>query len=102
MAFHKALSDQPRDPLVVAAFSLGVHNGGDLSEALSIARRISAQHDGSFHELESRDLDLAALKEEVVELATSVQRALTNMTDEYSVSRAMANYPKAPYSDLVS
>lgn len=101
LAFHKALSDQPRDPLVVAAFSLGVHNGGDLSEALSIAKRISAQHDGSFHELESRDLDLAALKEEVVELATSVQRALTNMTDEYSVSRAMANYPKAPYSDLV-
>ncbi|MCD7460059.1 hypothetical protein HAX54_042759 [Datura stramonium] len=101
LAFHKALSDQPRDPLVVAAFSLGVHNGGDLSEALSIAKRISAQHDGSFHELESQDLDLAALKEEVVELATSVQRELTNMTDEYFVSRAMANYPKAPYSDLV-
>ncbi|KAK4362717.1 hypothetical protein RND71_017958 [Anisodus tanguticus] len=101
LALHKALSDQPRDPLAVAAFSLGVHNGGDLSEALSIAKRISAQHDGSFHELESQDLDLAALKEEVVELATSVQRALTNMTDEYFVSRAMANYPKAPYSDLV-
>lgn len=101
LAFHKALSDQPRDPLVVAAFSLGVHNGGDLSEALSIAKRISAQHDVSFYELESQDLDLAALKEEVVELATSVQRALTNMTDEYFVSRAMANYPKAPYSDLV-
>lgn len=87
---------------MVAAFSLGVHNGGDLPEALRIAKQISAQHDGSFHELESRDLDLAALKEEVVELATSVQRALTNMTDEYTVSRAMANYPKAPYSDLVS
>ncbi|XP_019264045.1 PREDICTED: uncharacterized protein LOC109241730 isoform X2 [Nicotiana attenuata] len=101
LAFHKALSDQPRDPLVVAAFGLGVHNGGDLSEALSIAKRISTQHDGSFHELESQDLDLAALKEEVVELATSVQRALTNMTDEYFVSRAMTNYPKAPYSDLV-
>nr|XP_009790371.1 PREDICTED: uncharacterized protein LOC104237840 isoform X2 [Nicotiana sylvestris] len=101
LAFHKALSDQPRDPLVVAAFVLGVHNGGDLSEALSIAKRISTQHDGSFHELESQDLDLAALKEEVVELATSVQRALTNMTDEYFVSRAMTNYPKAPYSDLV-
>ncbi|PHU23463.1 hypothetical protein BC332_08570 [Capsicum chinense] len=101
LAFHNALSDQPRDPLVVAAFSLGVHNGGDLSEALSIAKRISAQHNGSFHELESRDLSLAALKEEVVELATSVQRALTTMTDEYFVSRAMSNYPKAPYSDLV-
>lgn len=87
---------------MVAAFSLGVHNGGDLSEALSIAKRISAQHNGSFHELESRDLSLAALKEEVVELATSVQRALTTMTDEYFVSRAMSNYPKAPYSDLVS
>ncbi|XP_016505114.1 uncharacterized protein LOC107823040 isoform X3 [Nicotiana tabacum] len=101
LAFHKAISDQPRDPLVVAAFGLGIHNGGDLSEALSIAKRISTQHDGSFHELESQDLDLAALKEEVVELATSVQRALTNMTDEYFVSRAMTNYPKAPYSDLV-
>ncbi|CAN4085469.1 unnamed protein product [Withania somnifera] len=101
LAFHKALSDQPRDPLVVAAFGLGVHNGGDLTEALSIVKRISAQYEGSFHELVSQDLDLAALKEEVVELATSVQRALTNMTDEYFVSRAMANYPKAPYSDLV-
>ncbi|KAK6148015.1 hypothetical protein DH2020_018927 [Rehmannia glutinosa] len=29
LAFHEALSEQPRDPLVIAVFSLAVHNGGD-------------------------------------------------------------------------
>ncbi|CAK9177473.1 unnamed protein product [Ilex paraguariensis] len=102
LAFHKALSDQPTDPLVVAAFSLAVHNGGDLREALNIARRISKPHDVTFHELlEPQNLDSKVLKHEVMRLATSVQSALTNMTDEYSVSQAMAKYPKAPYSDLV-
>ncbi|KAK4395545.1 Poly(A) polymerase I [Sesamum angolense] len=102
LAFHEALSEQPRDPLVIAAFSLAVHNGGDLPEALSIARRIDKQHDISFHELlEPRNLDSDALLEEVMNLAASVRAALTHMTDEYFVSQAMAKYPKAPYSDLV-
>ncbi|KAL8042684.1 hypothetical protein ABFX02_09G069300 [Erythranthe guttata] len=102
LAFHEALSEVPRAPLVVAAFSLGVHNGGDLSEALSIARRINKQHDISFQELtESKYIDSDRLLAEVRSLAASVQSALTRMTDEYSVSQAMAQYPKAPYSDLV-
>ncbi|XP_022844977.1 uncharacterized protein LOC111368045 isoform X2 [Olea europaea var. sylvestris] len=101
-AFHKALENQPRDPLVVAAFSLAVYNGGDLSEALSIARRISKRHDTSFHEIsEPQSFDSDALWDEVKHLAASVQGALINMTDEYFVSRAMAEYPKAPRSDLV-
>ncbi|KAL0355026.1 UNVERIFIED_CONTAM: Poly(A) polymerase I [Sesamum radiatum] len=103
LAFHEALSEQPRDSLVIAAFSLAVHNGGDLPEALSIARRINKQHDISFHELwEPRNLDSDALLEEVMNLAASVRGALTRMTDEYFVSQAMAKYPKAPHSDLVS
>ncbi|KAL3818524.1 hypothetical protein ACJIZ3_004429 [Penstemon smallii] len=103
LAFHKALSDQPRDPIVVAAFSLAVHNGGDLSEALSIARRISKQHDTSLHELlEPRDLDSEEIIDEVINLAASVRKAVTKkMTNEHFVSQAMAKYPKAPYSDLV-
>ncbi|KAK2973998.1 hypothetical protein RJ640_026716, partial [Escallonia rubra] len=102
LAFHKALSDEPRDPLVVAAFSLAVHNGGDICEALKIARMISKPHDISFHELrESQNLDSKALKNEVMHLAESVRSALCDMTDEYYVSQAMARYPKAPYSDLV-
>ncbi|KAK3001639.1 hypothetical protein RJ639_021268, partial [Escallonia herrerae] len=102
LAFHKALSDEPRDPLVVAAFSLAVHNGGDICEALKIARMISKPHDISFHELmESQNLDSKAQKDEVMHLAESVRNALCDMTDEYYVSQAMARYPKAPYSDLV-
>ncbi|KAK2974204.1 hypothetical protein RJ640_021495 [Escallonia rubra] len=102
LAFHKALSDKPRDPLVVAAFSLAVHNGGDICEALKIARMISKPHDISFHELmESQNLGSKALKDEVMHLAESVRSALCDMTDEYYVSQAMAWYPKAPYSDLV-
>ncbi|XP_022730312.1 uncharacterized protein LOC111285238 isoform X2 [Durio zibethinus] len=79
LAFHKALSDKPRDPLVVAAFSLAVHNGGDILEAVNIARRINKSHGSSFHELsEPGNLDNQAL------------------TDE-----AMSAYPQAPVSDLV-
>lgn len=101
-AFHKALSDQPRDPLVVAAFSLAVHNGGDMWEASNIAMRISIPHDMSFHELlQPQNLDVESLKDEVVDLAASVKCALTKMTDEYFVSQAMSMYHKAPYSDLV-
>uniref|UniRef100_A0A5B7BUX5 Polynucleotide adenylyltransferase n=1 Tax=Davidia involucrata TaxID=16924 RepID=A0A5B7BUX5_DAVIN len=102
LAFHKALSDQPRDPLVVAAFCLAVHNGGDMLEALNIARRISKSHDISLYELlEPQNLDSEALTDEVKNLAASVKGALSNMTDEYFVSQAMSGYPKAPYSDLV-
>jgi hypothetical protein len=93
----------PRDPLVVAAFSIAVHNGGDISEAINIARKITAPHDVSFHELsEPQILDSQALTHEVMDLAASVQSALSKMTDEYAVSQAMAGYPQAPYSDVVS
>lgn len=103
LAFHEALSAQPRDPLVVAAFSLAVHNGGDLSEALSIARRISKKHEISFDELlEPKYMKSRELLDEVKDLAASVQSSLRHMTDDYFVSQAMAKYPKAPYSDVVS
>lgn len=88
---------------MVAAFSLAVHNGGDLSEALSIARRINKQHDISFDELlEPKYMESDELLHEVRSLAASVRSALHHMTDEYFVSQAMAKYPKAPHSDLVS
>ncbi|KAL6972977.1 hypothetical protein U1Q18_027151 [Sarracenia purpurea var. burkii] len=102
LAFHKALSVQPRDPLVVAAFSLAVHNGGHMLEALNIARRISTPHDTRFHELlEPQNLDFDALRDEVMNLAASVKCEMTNMTDEYFVSQAMSMYRKAPFSDMV-
>ena len=103
MAFQKAIYDQPRDPLVIAAFSLAVHNGGDISEAVQIARRITTRHDISFPELlEPQNLNSRALKDEVMDLADSVKSVLYGMTDEQVVSQAMAGYSKAPYSDLVS
>ncbi|KAF6159214.1 hypothetical protein GIB67_009487 [Kingdonia uniflora] len=103
LVFHKAVVDYPRDPLVVATFTLAVHNGGDLDEAVSIARKISRPHDSSFHELlMPRNLDLdEVLINEVMDLATSVQDALSMMTDKTFVSQAMAEYSQAPYSDLV-
>lgn len=88
---------------MVAAFGLAVHNGGDMLEALNIARRISRPHDISFYELlEPHNLDSEALKDEVMHLDASVRSALSKMTDEFHVSRAMARYPKAPKSDLVT
>lgn len=88
---------------MVAAFSLAVHNGGDLSEALSIARRINKQYDISFDELlEPTYMESDELLHDVRSLADSVRGALHHMTDEYFVSQAMAKYPKAPHSDLVS
>ena len=103
LAFHKALVDQPRHPLVVTAFSLAVHNGGSLSEAVEIARRISQPHDDSFSELlEALDLDSdESLIDEIMDFALSVKSALINMTDESFVSQAMSKYPQAPYSELV-
>ncbi|KAI3785923.1 hypothetical protein L1987_45049 [Smallanthus sonchifolius] len=102
LAFHMAVLDRPRDPLVVAAFSLAVHNGGDMEEAICIARKISKPHVTTYHELsEPKSLEQKALEKEVLELGSSVNRALSNMTDTYYVSQAMSSYPKAPYSDLV-
>lgn len=102
IAFHMAFLDRPRDPLVVAAFSLAVHSGGDMDEAIGIARRISKPHATIYHELSPpKNLQDSALKKEVLELGESVSRALSNMTDSYYVSQAMSSYPKAPASDLV-
>lgn len=105
LAFHKAMADKARDPLVVATFCLAVHNGGSLSEAIRIARSISRPYDSSFRELvEPPPLGLSddkSLLGEVQDLASCVKTALSQMTDEAVVSQAMANYPQAPPSDLV-
>lgn len=102
LAFHSALSDHSSNPLVVATFALAVHNGGDFLEASSIVKRITKQHDVSFPELvEPQNLDTEALRKQVMHLASSIQSKLARMTDEYAVSRAMSEYPKAPHSDLV-
>lgn len=102
LAFHTALSEFPRDPMAVAAFSLAVHNGGDISEAINIARKITAPQDVSFHELsEPQILDSRAMTHEVMDLAASVKSALCKMTDEHFISQAMSGYPQAPYSDMV-
>lgn len=103
LAFHKALVDKPRDPAVVAAFSLAVHSGGSLLEAVDIARKISQPNDLSFQELlESQGvLSAGSLMDEVIDLAGSVKASLLKMTDENFVSQAMIKYPQAPCSDLV-
>lgn len=88
---------------MVAAFTLAVHNGGDMSEAVDIARTITKPHDGSFHEwLEPKSLDSEAYNKEVKDLEASFRLALDHMTDQQIVSEAMAAYPQAPFSDLVS
>ncbi|RWW55745.1 hypothetical protein BHE74_00037580 [Ensete ventricosum] len=104
LAFHQALVRQPRDPLVVAIFTLALHNGGNLSEAVDIAEKIAHSHDGSYSELlEPQKWDAEGhLVSDVIDLASSVASALSSMTDEHFVSQAMARYPQAPYSDLVS
>ncbi|CAD5180764.1 unnamed protein product [Musa acuminata subsp. malaccensis] len=103
LAFHQALVRQPRDPLVVAIFTLALHNGGNLSEAVDIAKKITHSHDGSYSELlEPQKWDAEGdLLSDVIDLASSVGSALSSMTDEHLVSQAMAQYPQAPYSDLV-
>lgn len=102
-AFHKALVDQPQDPLVVTAFSLAVHSGGSLLESVEIARRISQPYQSSFPELlEAQNPDSNnALVHKTINFAALVKTALCNMTDGCYVSKAMAKYPKAPSSDLV-
>ncbi|XP_048500436.1 uncharacterized protein LOC104893895 isoform X2 [Beta vulgaris subsp. vulgaris] len=102
LAFHKALSDHPRAPSVIAAFTLAVNNGGDIAEAVDIASLISRASEQSFCELqESQSLEKMVLRDHVLCLAGSVNRALSDMTDGNVVSKAMAKYPLAPYSDLV-
>ncbi|CAL5214713.1 unnamed protein product [Lathyrus oleraceus] len=102
LALHKSLSDEPRNPLVIAAFSLAVHNGGNLSEAVDIARRINKPHDIRFPELsDPYDLKAKALENEVLDLAESVKVSLLQMTSRRSVARAMTDYPQAPHSDIV-
>ncbi|XP_042398784.1 poly(A) polymerase I-like isoform X3 [Zingiber officinale] len=102
LAFHQALVRQPRDPSVIATYCLALHNGGNLPEAVDIARSITRSHDNKFPELlKSREWDDGDLICEVRNLASSVTSALSSMTDEHFVSQAMAPYPQAPYSDLV-
>lgn len=103
LAFHLALESEPCDPLTVATFTLAIHNGGDLVEAVNIARGITRPYDSSFSELlEPQPLDSdSELMDEVLDLASSVKGALSMMTDEHFVSQAMAKYPLASQSDLV-
>ncbi|CAH8365175.1 unnamed protein product [Eruca vesicaria subsp. sativa] len=105
LAFHKALSDQPRSPLVVATFSLAVHNGGDILEAVKITKKITRPHDSSFSELvqepKEENINLQTLLDEVMDLDASVKDSLNQMTDGYYISKAMAAYPQAPFSDMV-
>lgn len=103
MALHKALADQPRYPSVVAAFSLAVHNGGDVLEAVKITQKVTKPHNRSFFELlEPEELDSQTLLDEVMDLDSSIKEALGQMTDGKFISKAMAAYPQAPYSDMVS
>ncbi|XP_010421177.1 PREDICTED: uncharacterized protein LOC104706666 [Camelina sativa] len=103
LAFHKALADQPRSPLVVAAFSLAVHNCGDILEAVEITKKITRPHNKSFIELVEREenLNFEAMLDEVMDLDAFIRDALNQMTDGYFISKAMAAYPQAPYSDMV-
>ncbi|CAH9052061.1 unnamed protein product [Cuscuta epithymum] len=103
LAFHKALSDRPRDPLVVAAFSIVLHTGGSSSDALGIVKKISQSHDTRFPEL-SVDLNLSSDEEllnEVMDLSVDVKCTLQQMSDERFVSRALIKYPQAPQSSMV-
>ena len=88
---------------MIAAFSLAVHNGGNLLEAVDIARRINKPHDIRFPELlDPCNLNAKALENEILDLAESVKVSLLQMTSKHSVARAMVDYPQAPRSDMVS
>lgn len=103
MAFHKALVDKPRDPLVVAAFSLALHSGGSLLEAIEIARGINQPHDSSYLELQESPVlhSKLAVRDEVIDLAASIKDVLFKITCAHNVSQAMSMYPQAPRTDLV-
>lgn len=69
--------------MLVAIFSLAVHNGGDMSEAPNVARRITKPRDVSFQELsEPEDKDYEILNDEVMDLADSIKRVLSNEYDD--------------------
>ncbi|XP_030442655.1 uncharacterized protein LOC115664919 isoform X2 [Syzygium oleosum] len=103
LAFHKALVDKPRDPLVVAAFSLALHSGGSLLEAIEIARGINQPHDSSYLELRESPVlhSKLAMRDEVIDLAASIKDVLFKITCARYVSQAMSMYPQAPRTDLV-
>lgn len=103
LAFHKALVDQPRDPLVVAAFSIAVYSGGSLMDAVKIARKIKQPHNAQFVELSKLETFKSNndLVDEVMDLAASARVALQKMTDEHCISQALSKYPQAPRSDMV-
>ncbi|XP_027340773.1 uncharacterized protein LOC113854114 isoform X2 [Abrus precatorius] len=102
LALHLTLSDKPRGSSVVAAFSLALHNGGNLSEAIDIAKRINKPCDARFPELlDPSGLDEQALEDEILDLAESVKQSLLHMTTRHLISGAMIDYPQAPHSDLV-
>lgn len=90
--------------MVIAAFSLSVHSGGSLAEAVNIAKRISQPHNTSFSEILEPGIShtSSSLFKEIKDLQSSVEDALSNMADESFVSQAMSKYPQAPFSDLVS
>ncbi|XP_078156481.1 uncharacterized protein LOC144552210 [Carex rostrata] len=103
-AFHDALANEARDPMVVAAFALALYNGGNMEEAFCTARKICHPHDPTFPELSGRPVDLDSdedLEREVRDLALSMESSLSSMTDPYFVSEAMSMYPQAPSSNLV-
>jgi len=52
--------------------------------------------------LDPSGMDAKALEAGVRDLAESIRGTLLQMTDEHFVSQAMADYPQAPHSDLVS
>lgn len=103
LAFHKALVDKPRDPLVVAAFSFALHSSGSLLEAIEIARGINELHDSSYIELQEAPVlhSKLAMRDEVIDLAASIKDVLFKMTSAHYVSQAMSMYPQAPRTDLV-
>ncbi|KAK3142754.1 hypothetical protein QOZ80_4BG0351000 [Eleusine coracana subsp. coracana] len=104
LAFHEALARQSRDPLVVATFALAFYLGGDISLAVDIGKSITREHDASFQELlepQPHVWNDKRLIAEVQGFAALMKRVLTEMTDEYHVSNAMAKIPQAPSSDLV-
>ncbi|ONK78237.1 uncharacterized protein A4U43_C02F16080, partial [Asparagus officinalis] len=103
LAFHQALVQKPQDPLVIAVFIFALSNGGDLTEAIKIAKAKTHPPDVSFPELLQPQewCTDEELVNEVLDLASSMNTALSSMTDEYHVAKAMARYPQAPFSDLV-
>lgn len=66
-------------------------------------KNTSQPHDTRFSELLDQNIESnEALLDEMMDLATHVEAALQNMTDEHFVSQALLKYPQAPKSDMVS